>query len=158
MIGPVQLIMIGFTQPQMTHEMRARVSELASAPAVRIIDVLCVHKNRDGSMEAEPVADLLPENDHEPGRIIDTLLTKAEAALSLNQQPWTGRGFLFRGDLLPDFRRSVREGHGVLALLLEHQWAVGLRDTATQEGDYPLADGWMGRDALKTVQLIPQDA
>lgn len=158
LMGPVQLLMIGYNQPHIAEPLRAKVSELKADPAVRIIDVLCVHKNRDGSVEREQVSDLIPEHPHEPGDIIDTLLTKGQAAAAMGQTPETGPGYMFQGDTLPDPRRTIPDGSGVLAILLEHRWAAELRDTATEAGAYPVADGWMGRDALKGVKLIPQDS
>ena len=156
MIGPMQLMVIGYSQPHMAAPLRARVNDLKADPAVRIVDVLCVHKNRDGTVEKEQVSDLIPENSHEPGEVIDTLLTKADAARNMNQSPSSGPGYLFRGDLIPDFRQAIPSGSGVLAILLEHRWATPLRDIATEESVYAVADGWMGRDALESVKLTPQ--
>jgi hypothetical protein len=158
MLGPVQLMMIGYKECRIAAPLRAKVNALKADPAVRIVDVLCVHKNADGTVETEPVGDLIPENDHEPGSIIDALLTKSAAARVTGENPWTGPGYLYRGDLLPDFRANIPDASGVLALLLEHRWAIGLRDTAAEQGAYPVDDGWIGRDALKAVGLIPQDS
>jgi hypothetical protein len=158
MIGPVQLMMIGYNHTQMAGPLRAKVNDLKADPAVRIVDVLCVHKNRDGTIETEQVSDLIPEDSHEPGEVIDTLLTRADAARTMNQSPSTGAGYLYRGDLIPDFRQAMPSESGVLAILLEHRWSIPLRDVATEEGVYAVADGWMGRDALKNVELIPQDS
>jgi hypothetical protein len=157
MIGPVQLMIIGYDKPYIAEPLRARVHDLMADPAVRIIDLLCVHKTRDGSIEMEQVGDLIPEHPHEPGAIISRLLTSARAARTMGQTPWTGPGYLFRGDLLPDPRDAVPAGSGVLAILLEHRWAVPLRDTAAEVGAYAIADGWIGREALKDVQLLPQE-
>ena len=158
MIGPVQLMMIGYNQTQMAAPLRAKVNDLKADPAVRIVDVLCVHKNRDGTLEKEQVSDLIPENSREPGEVIDTLLTKGDAARAMNRTPSTGPGYLYQGDMLPDFRQAIPAGSGVLALLVEHRWATPLRDIATQEGVYAVDDGWVGRDGLKDVHLIPQDS
>jgi hypothetical protein len=158
LIGPVQLMMIGYQESRIAAPLREKVAALKSDPAIRVIDVLCVHKNDDGSVETEPVADLLPENSHEPGTIIDRLLTKAEAARTLNQNPRTGPGYLFHGDVIPDFRLTIPDRSGVLALLIEHRWAAELRDTAAAEGAYPVDDGWMGHDALRDVHLIANDS
>jgi hypothetical protein len=150
--------MIGYHECRIALPLRQQVGELKASPCVRIVDLLCVHKNADGTVETEPVGDLLPESDHEPGTIIDTLLTRAEAARTLNETPWTGPGYLFCGDLLPDFRAQIPDGSGVLAVLVEHRWATGLRDVAAEHGAYPVEAGWIGRDALKVVNLIPQEA
>ncbi len=159
MIGPVQLMMIGYHECRIAAPLRKQVSELKADPAVRVVDVLCVHKNADGSVETESVGDLLPENDdHEPGSIIDALLTKSQAARTMGETPWTGPGYVFRGDLLPDFRSEIPDGSGVIALLVEHRWATQLRDVAAEQGAYPVDDGWIGRDALQDVRLMPQDS
>ena len=157
MIGPVQLMMIGYHECRIAEPLRQKVSELKASPCVRVIDVLCVHKNVDGTVEREPVGDLVPESDREPGSVIDTLLAEAAAGATLGQIPSSGREFLFSGDMLPDFRSDIPHGSGVIAVLLEHRWANSLRDVVMQQGAYPVDDGWMGRDALKVVDLIPQD-
>jgi hypothetical protein len=158
MIGPVQLMIIGYDKPYIAEPLRTKVGELKADPAVRVIDVLCVHKTRDGNIEMDQISDLLPEHPHEPGSIISRLLTSARAARTMGKAAWTGPGYLFQGDLLPDPRETIPAGTGVLALLLEHRWAIPLRDTAAEAGAHAIADGWIGRDALMDVQLLPQDA
>lgn len=157
MIGPVQLMVIGYNKPYLAEPLRMKVRELKAEPAVRIIDVLCVHKNQDGTIGMDQIDDLVPEHPHEPGTLISRLLTSARAAKTMGRTPSTGEGFLFHGDVLPDPRDAVPTGSGVLAILLEHQWAIPLRDIAAEQGVYPVADGWMGRDALQDVHLLPQD-
>lgn len=158
MIGPVQLMMIGYHECRIAEPLRQKVAELKSSPCIRVVDVLCVNKNADGTVETEPIGDLVPESSREPGSIIDTLFTKAAVAATMEgRTPSSGRGFLFSGDILPDFRSDIPNGSGAIAVLLEHRWAVPLRDAVVDQGAYPVDDGWMGRDALKVVDLIPQD-
>jgi hypothetical protein len=157
-IGPVQLLIIGYDKPYIAEPLRAKVHGLRADPAVRVVDVLCVHKTRDGNIETEQVSDLIPEHPHEPGAIIRRLLTSARAARTMGETPLTGPGYLFRGDLLPDPAEAIPSGSGVLAILLEHRWAIALRDTAADVGAHPIADGWIGREALKDVHLLPQEA
>jgi hypothetical protein len=152
------LMMIGYKECRIASPLREKVDALKADPAVRIVDVLCVHKNADGTVETEPVGDLLPESDHEPGSIIDSLLTKSAAARVRNEVPWTGPGYLYQGDLLPDFRLEIPDASGVLALLLEHRWSIGLRDVAADQGAYAVDDGWIGRDTLREVGLLPRDS
>jgi hypothetical protein len=158
MLGPVQLMIIGYHKPRIAQPLRTRIKELISDPSVRILDVLCVHKNRDGTIETEQVDDLMPEHPHEPGAIINKLLTAGKVAKTMGHTPWTGPGYLFQGDLLPDPRETIPTGSGVLAILLEHRWAIPLRDTAVENDAFPIADGWIGREALKDVQLERQES
>jgi hypothetical protein len=150
-------MLIGYKKRPIAAPLIERVSALKEDSSVRIVDVLCAYRNHEGIVETEPIADLLPEDADDPGSIIDKLLTSADASRMVQKSPDTGRGFLFLGNLLPDFRVGVPRDSGVLALLIEHRWAVPLRDTVTEQGAYPVGDGWMGRDALRDVGLLPPD-
>lgn len=158
MIGPVQLMVIGYNDPGLPAPLRAKIEQLRADPAVRIIDVLGVRKKPDGTVETEPVEQLIPEYAHEPGTIIERLLIRAGAARTMGERPWEGPGYLFRGDLPPDFRTTMTSGSGAIALLLEHRWAIPLRDGASEANAYPVAEAWIGHEALKDVELVPQNA
>ncbi len=158
MIGPVQLILVGYKDCRIVEPLKERIRALKDNACVRIVDGLCAYRNHDGTVEVEPIADLLPEGADEPGSIVDRLLANSEASRMTQTSVGTGRGFLFRGDLLPDFRARISRDSGVLALLIEHRWAIPLRDSVTEQGAFPVGDGWMGRDALRDLGLIASDS
>jgi hypothetical protein len=47
-IGPVQLIVLGFNQPEFHGEIIAELERLRASDAVRVIDALAVHKDAEG--------------------------------------------------------------------------------------------------------------
>ena len=158
MISPVQLVMIGYNQPELPAALATRVQELTADRAVHIIDVLDVYRNRDGSVQYVPVAGVAVGHPDEPGAVIRKLLTKSGAAGVMMQSQWTGPSHLFQGDKLPDPHITIpTNGSHVLVILIEHRWAAPLRDTAAEVETHAVANRWIGRDLLKELKLMPQD-
>ena len=50
-VGPVQLVVLGFEQPQFHGEIIAELERLRESDTVRVIDALAVHKDADGGIE-----------------------------------------------------------------------------------------------------------
>jgi hypothetical protein len=159
MIGPVQLMMIGMDAAEISNEICERVNRLRDSGAIGILDVLSLHKNRDGTMTVEQLPNLVPEPPHEPGALIGELMHKAAgAAITASSRMPSGRGFLMHASPVPDPKDSIPLGSTVLVLLLEHQWAIPLRDAVRDADAFPVSDAWLGREVLRDVGLIPQDA
>ena len=57
-IGPVQLIALGFTNPDFHGEIIAEMERLHQSGTVRVIDSLAVYKDAHGELEAEHLSNL----------------------------------------------------------------------------------------------------
>ena len=51
-IGPVQLIVLGFSEPEFHGEIIEELERLKESDTMRVIDSLAVHKDADGEIEA----------------------------------------------------------------------------------------------------------
>ncbi len=51
MIGPVQVLVVGFDQPTFSGEVLAEFTRLREAGLVRLIDVLLVSRSEDGTLD-----------------------------------------------------------------------------------------------------------
>ena len=51
-IGPVQLLVVGFSHPQFQGELRKELDRLRDNDLVQVIDILAVRKDADGNVEA----------------------------------------------------------------------------------------------------------
>jgi hypothetical protein len=49
-IGPVQLLVLGFSQPDFQGEIRQELERLRDNDLVRVIDALAVHKDAEGNV------------------------------------------------------------------------------------------------------------
>src|SRR6201989_3173750 len=73
-IGPVQLIVIGFSQPDFHGEIIAELERLRESGTVRVIDSLVVYKDADGELEVEHLSNLTQEEAIEVGSKIGALI------------------------------------------------------------------------------------
>lgn len=67
-IGPVQLIVLGFHNPEFHGEIIAELERLRESDTVRVIDALAVHKDADGEIEEMHLSNLTDDEAREVGR------------------------------------------------------------------------------------------
>ena len=73
-IGPVQLIALGFTNPDFHGEIIAELERLHQSGTVRVIDSLAVYKDADGELEVEHLSNLSEAEAIELGSKIGALI------------------------------------------------------------------------------------
>jgi Predicted membrane protein len=66
-IGPVQLIVLGFSHPDFHGEVIAELERLRESDTVRVIDALAVYKDSKGELEVEHLSNLTQEQAIELG-------------------------------------------------------------------------------------------
>jgi uncharacterized membrane protein len=163
-IGPVQLIVLGFNHPQFHGEIIAELERLHDSGAVRVIDSLAVYKDADGEIEVEHLSNLTETEAIELGSKVGALVglgidgeagmqagaaAGAEAAADgidvlSEQAPW---------DVLAD----IPNDSAAALLLLEHHWAVPLRDAIVRAGGFRLGDGFVSPLDLVEIGLMSAD-
>ncbi len=57
MMGPVQVLVVGYEQPAFTGEVLAELARLSDAGLVRLVDVLLVTRAADGTFDTVDVAE-----------------------------------------------------------------------------------------------------
>src|SRR5437588_12125958 len=73
-IGPVQLIVVGFSQPEFHGEVIAELERLHDEETVRVIDALAVHKDADGEIEVLHLSNLSKDEAIEVGSVVGALV------------------------------------------------------------------------------------
>src|SRR3954452_15940218 len=73
-IGPVQLIVLGFNDPEFHGEIIAELERLGASDTVRVIDALAVHKDAEGELEVEHLSNLSKDEAIELGTVIGALV------------------------------------------------------------------------------------
>src|SRR5262245_58075379 len=73
-IGPVQLIVLGFSQPDFHGEVIAELERLHENGMVRVIDSIVVYKDADGELEVEHLSNLTQDEAIELGSKIGALI------------------------------------------------------------------------------------
>src|SRR5256886_17250302 len=73
-IGPVQLIVLGFSHPEFHGEIVAELERLRESDTVRVIDALAVHKDAEGEIEVQHLSNLSKDEAIELGSKVGALI------------------------------------------------------------------------------------
>jgi uncharacterized membrane protein len=146
-MGPVQVLVIGFEDPDFRGEVLAEIERLRQDDIVRMIDVVVVQKTADGELEKFSQKDF--EASAEFGALAGALIgigAGGEEAAEIAAV--RGAEAAVSSDLLDDeevwyIADAIPNGSAAAVALLEHRWAIGLRDAIGRAGGFHLADEWI---------------
>jgi uncharacterized membrane protein len=165
-IGPVQLIVLGFTHPNFQGEVIAELERLRRSDTIRVIDALAVFKDASGAIEVEHLSNLSTEEAVELGSKIGALVglgidgdagMRAGAAVGAEEAAREGGVRVFSDDDAWDVIAEIPEDSAAALLLIEHHWAVPLRDAIARAHGFRLADGFISPLDLVDLGLVTAD-
>ena len=159
-IGPVQLIVLGFNDPEFHGEIIEELERLKEDDTVRVIDSLAVYKDAEGELEVEHLSNLSEDEAIELGTKIGALIglgiegeegmeAGAEAGAELGAQgidAFSGEEW----DVLEDIPNDT----AAALILLEHHWAIPLRDAIARAGGFRVSDGFISPIDLVAIGLL----
>jgi uncharacterized membrane protein len=160
-IGPVQLIVLGFAQPDFRGQIFAELERLRATDTIRVIDALIVYKHADGELEAEHLSNLTH------GGVVE-LDSKIAALIGLGFDGEEGAAIEGAGSrrdnllgLLLDDEWDVIEdippNTAAALIMVEHHWAVPLRNAVIQAGGFRISDGFISPLDLVEIGLMAAD-
>ena len=161
-IGPVQLIVLGFNHPNFHGEVIAELERLRESDTVRVVDSLVVYKDADGEIEVEHLSNLTKEEAIEYGTKIGALIglgiegeegMEAGAELGAEQAAEEGIHPLSGADEW-DVLEDIPNDSAAALILLEHHWAVPLRDAIARAGGFRLSDGFISPLDLVAIGMM----
>jgi uncharacterized membrane protein len=160
-IGPVQLIVLGFDHPNFHGEILAELERLRQSDTVRVIDALAVYKDASGELEAEHLSNLSREEAVELGSKIGALIGLGfdgeegmEAGAAVGAEAAAEGMHPFSGEEAWDVLEDIPNDSAAALLLLEHHWAVPLRDAIARAGGYRISDGFISPFDLIELGLV----
>jgi len=161
-IGPVQLIVLGFSHPNFHGEVIAELERLHENGMVRVIDSIAVYKDAAGDLEMEHLSNLTEDEAIEVGSKIGALIglgidgeegMEAGAAAGAEQAAEEGVnvfGNAEEWDVLAD----IPNDSAAALILLEHHWAVPLRDAIARANGFRISDGFISPLDLVEIGLM----
>jgi uncharacterized membrane protein len=163
-IGPVQMLVVGFEDGKFEGKIAAELKRLKDNDVIRLIDLLFVTKNDDGDLVSIQASDLSPDEAVEFGALVGALIgfgfgdeeVATRAAVAGAAEMEDGHFFddsdvWYVGDAIPP-------GSSAAIALIEHRWAIPLRDTIIEAGGVALADEWIHMKDLVAVGLAAAEA
>ena len=162
-IGPVQLIVLGFDHPDFHGEIIEELERLRDSDTVRVIDALAVHKDENGELEVAHLSNLTREEAIELGSKIGALIglgiegeegaeVLAEAGAEAAAED--GIDVFSDNEGLWDVLADIPNDTAAALLLIEHHWAVPLRDAVARANGFRIADGFISPLDLVAIGML----
>jgi uncharacterized membrane protein len=162
-IGPVQLIVLGFSHPDFHGEIIAELERLRQSDTIRVIDSLVVYKDADGELEVEHLSNLSKEEAIEVGSKIGALIglgiegeegMEAGAIAGAEEVAADGGVHVFTEEEGWDVLDDIPNDSAAALVLIEHHWAVPLRDAVLRAGGFRISDGFISPLDLIELGLV----
>ena len=155
-MGPVQVLVVGFGEDaEFKGAALDELRRLREHDIVRVIDLLVIHHNEDGSVEKLEFAD--HEELAELGAIAGALIGfGAAGAEGAEVGAEAGAELGDKDELYDDaevwyLADSIPPGTTAAIVILEHRWAIPLRNAIAEAGGVALADKWLHPQDLLAV-------
>jgi uncharacterized membrane protein len=163
-IGPVQLIVLGFEHPEFHGEIIAELERLRASDTVRVIDALAVHKDADGEIEVAHLSNLSKDEAIELGSMVGALIglgIEGEEGMHIGAEAGAEAAAdgvsAFSDEDAWDVIEEIPDDSAAALILLEHQWAVPLRDAVARAGGHRISDGFISPLDLVGIGLLSSE-
>ncbi len=162
--GPIQILAIGFpTTDRLEGRVAEELARASDAGIIRIIDALAVLAE-DDEVEIVRVSDLDEDEREELGAKVGALIGLGAAGIDgfvagaeLGAEMAEQGGFGLVEDVAEELVENLPDGSAGLLLIIEHHWAVPLRDAVIDAGGILLANHWIGVQDLVAIGAALSD-
>ena len=160
-IGPVQLIVLGFDHPKFHGEIIAELERLRESDTVRVIDALAVYKDAEGELEVEHLSNLSQDEAIELGSKVGALIglgIEGEEGFAAGAAAGAAAGEdgieVFSEEDAWDVVEEIPNDSAAALVLIEHHWAIPLRDAIARAGGFRISDGFISPLDLVEIGLV----
>ena len=160
-IGPVQLLVLGFDHPNFQGEIIAELDRLRQTDTIRVIDALAVFKDADGEIEVAHLSNLTNEEAAELGSKVAALIGLGiegeegmEVGAAIGAEAGADGIEVFSDEDAWDVIEEIPNDSAAALLLVEHHWAVPLRNAIARAGGYRIGDGFISPTDLIEIGLV----
>ena len=160
-IGPVQLIVLGFKDPEFHGEIKAELERLRESDTVRVIDALAVYKDESGEVAVEHLSNLTEDEAREVGSAVGALIglgiegdQGSVAGAQAGAEAAAEGVEVFSDEDAWDVLEDIPNNSAAALILLEHHWAVPLRNAVMKAGGFRIGDGFISPLDLVTIGLL----
>jgi len=160
-VGPVQLLVLGFKQPDFQGEIRDELDRLRDNDLVRVVDALGVRKDADGEVEVLHESQLSGDQQAAFGALVGGLIGLGaageegfEIGAERGAEAVAERGGVLSEETAWDVLEEIPSDTAGLLVLLEHRWAIPLPDAIARAGGFRLASEFISPLDLVSIGLV----
>lgn len=158
MYGPMQLLVIGFENPEFHGQIRRELESVMEKGIIRLIDLLFISKDKKGSIKSLEATQLDEEERMRFGAVVGGLIGYGaggeegavkgieEGALVAAQENYG----IDEEDIL-DITEAIPEGTAAAIFIIEHLWAKNLKQAIRDSGGVLVSQGMLTPELLTLV-------
>ena len=162
--GPVQILVVGFDGTTFKGEILPEFQRLKELDIIRLVDMVVVSKDQDGEILGVELSDLSEQQREEFGAIAGALIGLGaegdeegmEAGALLGAE--AAEDGVLGEETMWSIADTIPTGTTAAVALIEHRWAIPLRDAIRRAGGVPLADSWIHPEDLIAIGAATADA
>jgi uncharacterized membrane protein len=158
MIGPIQLVVIGFDEDKYARDIILEIKNLRQKKAIRLFDLLYVFKHADGTIDSQEVSDLQAEEQREFGTLIKSLIGLSAKDLEHTNADEVAKAvgtaeseFGMTDTEIQGLAGDLPNGSSAIFVAYEHTWASNIREAMQRSGGYVRAQGMIDPNTLKVA-------
>jgi uncharacterized membrane protein len=148
-IGPVQFFAIGLENDKLRGEIARELHLASDSGVIRVIDALAIQKTKDGGITSLGTSDLTPSERAEYGAIIGGLIGLGavgteeglETGAIVGAEAFAEHDFGLSDEDIRSVAADLPPGTTALLLLVEHRWAIPIKEAVDNAGGVVLAQG-----------------
>ncbi len=155
MYGPMQLLVIGFENPDFHGQIREAFGSAMEAGVVRLIDLRFVWKDADGNVEGIEATQLSDEERQRFGAAVGALIglgaggvEGAREGVEAGATAAARRTFGMTEDDLRSIADTIPNDSAAAIFLIEHLWAKELKQALRDANGHLIAQGMVTPEAL----------
>src|SRR5690349_9760983 len=159
-IGPVQLIVLGFNKPDFKGEVIEELGRLRDNDVVRVIDSLTVYKDAEGNVASLEASQMGDADRAEFGAYVGALIgfgaageEGAEIGAAVGAEAAAENDDGMFDDAL-DVLAEIPPDSAAAILLIEHRWAIPVRDAVYRANGFPVASTFVTPIDLVAIGLL----
>jgi uncharacterized membrane protein len=151
--GPVQIMVVGFKETNFQGQVLDELKRLTDEGIVRLVDLAVVSKDAAGEIAAVELSGLSAEESAQLGALAGAMI-----GLGMDGEEGMEEGALAGAEAAEEgfigeeavwsIADAIPEDTTAAVALIEHRWAIPLRDAIRSAGGIPLADSWIHPEDL----------
>jgi uncharacterized membrane protein len=154
--GPLQLFVVGFTNPQLDGSILNALEDASNAGLIRVVDFLGVYKDEEGEVLAAEMSELTEDEAMSYGAWVGALIgLGAGGAAGAEMGAIVGAisaadeyEYGLDEEALATIGDDIPAGGAGLMLVVEHRWMIPMRDAMRAQGGILIAQDFLNPEAL----------
>jgi uncharacterized membrane protein len=161
-IGPLQVLVVGLTEPALDGSILDELVSLSDDDVIRLVDILGVYKDEDGTVLSAQVSDLDLDEAMTYGAWVGGLIGLGAAGAE-GAEVGALEGAMVAGEDweyglsdedLDDIAEGIPPGGAGLLAIIEHRWAIPLRNAVREQGGIVIAQDFLSPEALVGLGVL----